>query len=197
MERRDPGNAGCVPADVDLPLIEMGHMDTRELTPGDRRELRSLVKKQFTVLRNDVKRRKDELIGEIEAELLRRYREQDERIEQARRDVQTARRAFEDAVAQTIAGLQETDPTLDIRLSPYDNRLVAQDIRRNQLHKALIASIPQQIADASTKLDQQELALLRDLTIGALDTEQAQQFLGRIPTVGELVPKARIAELEE
>ncbi|KZS63056.1 hypothetical protein A4G28_04275 [Mycobacterium ostraviense] len=91
--------------------------------------------------------------------------------------------------------MRATDPTLEI-YTDYGNKLLAQDTRRTQLHKALIASVPQQIADASTKLDQQELELLRDLTIGVLDTSQAQQFLSRIPTVGELVPKARLAELD-
>ncbi|MGV7669105.1 hypothetical protein PJN91_17180 [Mycobacterium kansasii] len=170
-------------------------MDTRDLTPGDRRELRALVKKQFAVLRNDVKRRKDELVCEIESELLRRYRDQDERIEQARRAIEAARSTYKDTVSQIVSGLRATDPTLEI-YTDYGNKLLAQDTRRTQLHKALIASVPQQIADASTKLDQQELELLRDLTLGALDTSQAQQFLSRIPTVGELVPKARLAELD-
>jgi ketosteroid isomerase-like protein len=164
--------------------------DTRELTPGDRRELRSLVKKQFDVLRRDVKRRKDELTGEIESELLRRYREQDERIAEARREVEIARRTYEDAV-----NLRALDPDLELWVG-QQGHLSAHDPNRTQLHRALIASVPQQIADASTKLDQQELNLLRDLTIGALDTDVAQKFLSRIPTVGELVPKARLAELE-
>lgn len=170
-------------------------MNTHELTPGDRRELRALVKKQFTIIRNDVKRRKDELKAEVETELLRRYREQDERIEQARRAMEAAHRDYENTVNQIVNGLRETDPTLDIHVG-YQGQLVARDLQRSQLHEALIASIPQQIADASSKLDQEELELLRDLTVGALDTEQAQQFLARIPTVGELVPKARLTELE-
>jgi hypothetical protein len=170
-------------------------MDTRDLTPGDRRELRSLVKKQFAVLRNDVKRRKDELVGEVEAELLHRYRDQDERIAQARREVAAAKRAYDDAVMQIMEALRETDPTIQVQIG-FQGNLHAADPQRAQLHKALIAAIPQQIADASTKLDQQELELLRDLTLGALDSEQAQEFLARIPTVGELVPKARLAQLE-
>lgn len=169
-------------------------IDTRELTPGDRRELRSLVKKQFAVLRNDVKRRKDELTAEIESELLRQYRVQDERIAAARREIDDAQRTYQDSVRRIMDELRALDPELE--MSAYNGRLAATDPNRTQLHKALIASIPQQIADASTKLDQQELELLRDLTLGALDSAAAQQFLARIPTVGELVPKARLAELE-
>jgi hypothetical protein len=170
-------------------------MDTRELTPGERRELRALVKKQFEVLRKEVRRRKDELIAEIESELLNRYREQDQRLEQARRDVEAAYRTYQDSVRSIRATLRESDPTIEL-YEARDGRLVGIDQRRDQLHKTLIAAVPQQIADASTKLDQQELHLLRDLTVGTLETDTAQQFLSSIPTVGELVPKARLAELE-
>lgn len=170
-------------------------MDTRDLTPGDRRELRSLVKKQFAVLRNDVKRRKDELVAEIESELLRRYRDQDERVQQAQQAATEAKRAYQDSLGRIADGLRVTDPTLKVDIG-YDGRLMTSDSQRYQLHKALLASVPQQIADASTKLDQQELELLRALTIGALDSDQAQDFLAQIPTVGELVPKARLFELD-
>lgn len=170
-------------------------MNTHELSPGDRRELRALVKKQFTVLRNDVKRRKDELTGEIESELLRRYRVQDERIAAARKEIEDARRIYEESVRRIMNDLRALDPDLEMNVG-YQGRLAVSDPNRSQLHRALIASIPQQIADASTKLDQQELELLRDLTIGALDTEAAQRFLACIPTVGELVPKARLSELD-
>lgn len=171
-------------------------MDTRELSPGDRRELRSLVKKQFDVLRREVKHRKDELTGEIESELLRRYRAQDDQIRQARGEIEAARRTYETACRQIMDTLRELNPDIELSVG-YQGQLHAADPNRSQLHRALIASVPQQIADASTKLDQQELSLLRELTIGALDTEAAQQFLSRIPTVGELVPKARLAELEQ
>lgn len=169
-------------------------MDTRELTPGDRRELRALVKKQFDILRRDVKRRKDELTAEIESELLRRYREQDEHVAQARKEIEVARRTYEDSCRQIMNALRDMHPDLDLSVG-YHGALNTADNNRSQLHRAAIAAIPEQIADAMTRLDQQELELLRDLTIGALDSEAAQQFLARIPTVGELVPKARLAEL--
>jgi len=167
----------------------------REMTPGDRRELRSLIKKQFAVLRNDVKRREDELIAEIEAELLHRYREQDQRIIQANEAMMRARADYELALREIRRGLSETDPTLVTHVR-HDGALLAQDTDRTERRRALLAAVPGQIADARSKLDQQELELLRELTVGALDSEQAQRFLGRIPTVGELVPKARLAELD-
>lgn len=169
--------------------------DTRDLTPGDRRELRSLVKKQFAVLRNDVKRREQELRGEVEGELLRRYRDQDERIKQAQQEIEEVSAEYQRACQRVIDALRSAEPNLQVGLA-YGNRLAAKDDRRTQQHAALLAAIPVQVAAAQTKLDQAELDLLRDLTIGALDSDQAHQFLGRIPTVAALVPKARLAELD-
>lgn len=170
-------------------------MDTRELTPGDRRELRSLIKRQFDVLRKDVKRRQSELESEVESELLRRYQQQDERVEQARRELGALHRDYELAVQKVLDALHETDPNLRVQLG-YAGQLAAEDRNRTQLRRAAIAAIPQQIADAQTRLDQQEINLLRELTVGALDSDLAQQFLGSIPTVGELVPRARLASIE-
>lgn len=53
------------------------------IAPGERRELRSVVRGQFKVLRAQVKRREAELKAEIEAELLAKYREQDAAIPDA------------------------------------------------------------------------------------------------------------------
>lgn len=172
-------------------------MDTRDMTPGDRRELRSLVKKQFAILRNDVKRREAELKAEIETELLRRYSGQDEAISEARQQMDRARNDYILAVQKIGQDLLELCPEMEVATVDQYGRvgLSAHDNNRSERHRALLASIPQQIADAATKLDQEELSLLRELTIGALDSEQAQQFLDRIPTVGQLVPKARLTEL--
>jgi hypothetical protein len=173
-------------------------MDTRDLTPGDRRELRSLVKKQFDVLRKDVKRREAELRSEIESELLHRYRGQDEALSEARQQMDRARNDYILAVQKIGQDLLSMCPELEVQTVDQYGRvgLSAQDNNRAERHRALLASIPQQVASAQTRLDQEELDLLRDLTVGALDSEQAREFLDRIPTVGQLVPKARLAELE-
>lgn len=173
--------------------------DTREMTPGDRRELRSLVKKQFAILRNDVKRREAELRSEIESELLRRYQQQDQDIRDAGDEARRAMADFLLAMDKICDDLRERQPGLSVEHGKRHGQLgsiMTHDETRNQQHRALLAAIPQQVASANTQLDQDELELLRDLTIGALDTDQAHAFLARIPTVGQLVPKARLAELE-
>lgn len=171
---------------------------TDEITPGERRELRSVVRGQFKVLRAEVDRRKDELKAEIEAELLNQYRAQDEAISEARREVQRAQAEYVRVVEEIGRKLKENRPELAVEAGMRHGRIVfnASDPNRVQAHRAAMASIPDRIGDAKLRLDRMEMDILRDLSAGALQTEQAQSFLGQIPTVGELVPRAVLRELE-
>lgn len=169
-----------------------------DITPGERRELRSVVRGQFKVLRAQVKRREQELRAEIETALLEKYREQDAAIAEAQNEVQKIRQDAEREVAKVARRLRETHPDLTAGPDRY-SRLSLEAINHNraQIHRALMASVPDKIGDANLSLDEQEIRLLRQLSEGALDSEEARSFLGTIPTVGELVPRAALRELEQ
>jgi hypothetical protein len=169
-----------------------------EMTPGERRELRALTKKQFAVLRAEVKRRTEEMKSEVETELLRRYRSQDQAVAAATAEVDELTRDVGRQLRAIADRLTDLHPELQVEVGISYNRLTlrAGDPTRAQLHRAAIDAIPTKIANAATRLDQQELDLLRDLTVGALTTDEAQAFLARIPTVGVLVPTARLPEIE-
>lgn len=172
-------------------------MTTDNITPGERRELRSVVKGQFRVLRAEVKRREQEMKAELEQDLLGRYRKQEERIQVARRDVQ---RIMHDALreASKIAlELTEEDPDIQAEVSwGYQGpQMKAASKTREQLHRAALAQIPNVVGDANLALDRQEVDLLRILSEGVIENSDARGFLSAIPTVGELVPTARLREL--
>lgn len=173
--------------------------ELRELTAGDRRELRSIVKKQFAVLRADLKRREGELSGDVEADILRRYRQQDQDIQQAREELARVQEEFERQAQAIARTLTDAHPELTVRAGwgvrgGYEIR--AADQSRAQAHRAALAAIPGTIAQASADLDQQELDLLRELTVSALDSDAAAAFMSRIPTVGRLVSSARMSLTE-
>jgi hypothetical protein len=171
-----------------------------QMTPGDRRELRSLTKKQFQILRAEVKRRASEMRAEVETDLLHRYRQQDEDLQAAQTELAELTEQYLRDARDVARRLQTAHPELTVQLGrSYHSdgvQLSAKDESRGQLHQAALAAIPTKIADAETQLDQQEIDLLRELTVGALTTDEARSFLNRIPTVGALVPTARLPELE-
>lgn len=168
------------------------------IAPGERRELRSVVRGQFKVLRAEVKRREEELHGEVEAELLRQYRAQDEAIAEAKTEWSRAYSDYLLAVRKIADELKERRPELAVDVRDQRGTAVfsAFDPNRAQEHRAAVAAIPRQIADASLALDRGENDILRELSAGALTSDEARAFLERIPSVGELVPRARLAEIE-
>jgi hypothetical protein len=171
---------------------------TDQITPGERRELRSVVRGQFKVLRSEVKRREQELISEVETELLQRYRQQDIDIQKAQEEAAEAQREHLRQLQRIGRELRMAHPDLTVEVkNGYGGLgLQAADPKRAQLRRAAVASIPTTVADAALRLDRQEMDLLRSLSEGALESSDARAFLTVIPTVGELVPTARLREIE-
>jgi len=168
------------------------------IPPGERRELRSVVRSQFKVLRAEVEQRQAELEAEAEQQLMRRYRDEDKQMEDLNwRVAQVIEQANNDvADLMKAVGLGQ-DGGQWTRMSRLGTpRFTRKSEDRKQLHAALIAGIKSQVKTASLALDRQEADLLRQLAIDALETDAAQAFLTRIPTVAELVPATRLREIE-
>ena len=169
------------------------------IPPGERRELRSVVRQQIKVLRAEVKQRKLELIAEAETRLMERYREDDKRASDL---MWRIRQLTDDANRQLEDLMKEVENDGDGgQWSGYGSVFRAPTVYRKtedrtQLHKALMAGIGAQVEQAQLVLDRQEADLLRSLALESLETEQARNFLGRIPTVAELVPSKRLQEIE-
>jgi uncharacterized protein YukE len=170
------------------------------ITPGERRELRSVVKGQFKVLRAEVKRRADEMRAEIEAELVERYRDEDRAVADAQLEVNRILNDAARAIEQVGDMLRDQFPDLEIEAgrSQFGGKigLSARNRNRAQVHRALLAAIPDRIGDANLALDRQEVDLLRRLSEGALDTAEARGFLGEIPSIGEPGTWHQLADME-
>lgn len=174
-------------------------MSNALIPPSERRELRSVVRQQFKVLRTEVKQRETELVAEAERRLMERYRDEDKVVEDLNWRMQEigreALRKIQDLVKEVgddLAGGEWVG--VPHRLGLPSVRRKSED--REQLRKALIAGIKEQVSQAQLKLDRQEADLLRSLAMESLETPAARAFLDRIPTVGELVPSARLREIE-
>lgn len=167
------------------------------MTRGERTELRSVIRQQFKVLRSEIAERRGELVREMERELVERYSQDDEKKRALQSEVATAvddaNRAIEQLLDQygfTIEG----GYAHMYRVSPP--RLMFAHGEREQLHRAAVAEVDGQVKTALLKLDRQEADLTRQLALDAIESEAARAFLASIPAVGELVPGARLAELE-
>lgn len=168
------------------------------MTPTERRTLGTVVRQRMKVLRADVKLRRVELVAEAEKRLVERYRDHDkvaadlgwrisQIVDQANKDV----RALVDG-----ANVDHPDLGATIRRDMNAPHVTYSGGDRVQLHRALIAGIDAQVESANLSLDRQEAELLQTLMLETLETDAARAFLSAIPSVAELVPSARLREIE-
>lgn len=167
------------------------------ISKGERTELKAVVRNQFKVLRAEVEQRKAELFAEVESDLRTRYAEDDQRWHALNHQVHEitleANRRVNDALREHGYG----DSGSNVERMYFDSPTFRQPkADETQLRRLAHSRINEQVKAAGLTLDRQEADLLRTLAIGALESAEAHAFVAAIPTVGELVSGARLAELE-
>ena len=177
------------------------------ITKGERGELRSIVRQQFKVLRSETEQRKAELIAEMEGRISDHYTD----VDQKRQDLMWKCNEICEAASRQITDLlrgEEVDRGRGIGAQRFEEITVNRPVRvqmeridwsteeRVQRRRALAAAIEADIKGALMRLERQEADLLRTLAVGAIESEEARAFLTAIPSVAELVPASRLAELE-
>lgn len=170
---------------------------TDVMTPGERRELRTVVRQRLKVLRADVAQRRMELLADAEARLVERYRAQDKQIEDLNFRIaeitEQASREITDLILATRGETHGVSIRRPVRLSAPRLNSYTED--RSQLHRAMVAGIEAQVKTALLDLDRREADLLQALALSSIETQAAREFLGSIPTVADLVP-AGLREIE-
>lgn len=165
------------------------------MNKGERDELRRLVRQRSKVLREEVKARTAELAADVEQKLVARFYERDEKRLHAEREIQQIIDDANDKIAEAIGKVdhqitgvgRSAIPPAHIRWDTTD---------RMALRQAAMKDIESRAAAAVLSLSRQEVNLLEQLARGALESDEAMAFLASIPSVGELVPAARMEELE-
>lgn len=164
---------------------------------AERAELRSLVKSQFKVLRAEVEQRQAEMLVDLDEQITARYAAWDKQWSDAmflcNEAAMEANRKVNDILREHV---EQPDGGRSEWVLINFHAPARPDRRRMELRQSGVARIHAEVRAAYLRLDRDEADLLRTLTIGALESEEAKAFLNAIPTVGELVSRARLAELE-
>lgn len=169
---------------------------TEKITKAERAELRSVVRTQFKVLREEVEQRAAELHAEGAEAVSEKYAEIDQARATVERDARMiAQKALTD-IEDLLAKHPETKPSPSQRTLLSYGGVTWQPDARYDLKGRAAAAIDQRRRDAQVGLKRQEADLLRDLAVDALETDAARAFLSGLPTAAALVPSVRLAELE-
>ncbi len=167
------------------------------MTKAERSELRSLIRQQFKVLRGDLGVREAELLVGVEQDVVARFADRDVAWEEVLHVAGEASRACDRAINDALyaKGFIKREGSeqvfTSVRLSERP-----PDLGRAQLRAEAQIGITAKVKAARHELDRREADLLRRLTLDALESDAARGFLDAIPSVGDLVPVTRLAELE-
>lgn len=160
-----------------------------EITLNERRELRAVIRKETKVRRAQVGVRKQQLLAGVEGQLARRYREEDLMLQAFRAEVRAMKVQVDRRYAKLMTKYDALFQSGNWRGSrdgwspPYLSRT---DEDKAQVRRALISSVEAWAQKALLALDTEEAALLRELTVDALDSQAAFAFLERVLTADQL-----------
>lgn len=164
----------------------------------ERDELRRLIRARFKVLRSDVEQRKAELLVELDQEIAARFADHDKQWRDAAFVIEKIRLeangqvndVYRDLIGKDEYGTAQDHNLVSIRhiAQPHNHR--------GTIRQRGITQIEARCKTALLELERREVELLTDLATSALESTEAKQFMGRIPTVSELVPRARLQEIE-
>lgn len=164
------------------------------ITKTERAELKSIVRQQMKVLRAEVEQRASELLADVDEQIAEKFAGDDKRwadaAHLAQEAVLEANRKVNDAYRELMGEHHVERMYVGAQLpqKPARERIVLRQAAQSRIHE--------RVQGALLQLQRQEADLLKTLAVGALESEEAQAFLSQIPTVSELVPAARLAELE-
>lgn len=175
-------------------------IEAATIPPGERRELRSVVRSQFKVLRAEVTQRQTELLAEGEERLRLRFLAADQATVDLNRKIQAIRDAAQKKIDAAIiaAGIEDDGARYGHRPGylRVDTVTPRADKGRQHLRDSFTSAVTAQARTAMLALDRQEADLLRGLATDALKTEQGRAFLGQIPDVTALMPSEKLREVE-
>lgn len=168
------------------------------MTKTERDELRRLLRSRFKVLRADVQARKAEMMTDLEARVEAEFVAADVAYDDAmvlvKLAVDEANRRVND-ICRDLYGREQWGDKYDRVLVQSSTlpRPGVSERRERRLNGA--AEIDKQVARALVELERRENELLTQLATSALESAEAQAFFNRIPSVSELVPAYRLAEI--
>lgn len=169
-----------------------------QLTAGERRELRTVVRQRMKVLRADIAQRRAELVAEAETRLVERYRAQHKLVEDLNFRIseiaEQASREITDLILAARGEAEGVSIRRPVRLNAPRLNSYSED--RTQLHRAMEAGVNAQVKSALLDLDRREAELLEALALTGIESDVARHFLASIPSVADLVPSARLREIE-
>lgn len=172
-------------------------MADKPIAKGERDELRRIVRGDIKALIAEMGQRQRELLAEVEQRVAHRFEPSEEAGRKLGRRIAEIITDANEAIGIAVGEAEKEADGYKAEYAPLGYpRIYWKPEKREEMRRALIADLDARIGNAKLRLQRQEIDLLKRLSMEALESTSARAFLTEIPTVAELVPSSRLAELE-
>jgi hypothetical protein len=158
-----------------------------DIRPGERRELKSLVRTRMKVLRSEVEERHSSQLAEIGARTAQKFQGDNARIKELNDVLDQLATEMNQRYRAIIAEYADVAET-SYRYSFHTPSFSRKDNGKSQFQRALTSAVHAQRQKALLDVDRLESELITKLAIDALKTEAAHAFVRSIPDIEALMP---------
>lgn len=162
---------------------------------GERRELRSLVRMRVKLLRAEVAETHAAQMAEIDGRVAAKFQDDTDRIAALRGKLD---QLVAEANRKAARIFTEFSDVLEVQRSEVFSRpwFTRREDNKTKLRRALVAAVEAQTQAARRRVAKLEAELLTALSLDALKTEAAQEFVRTIPEIGDLMSAKPLREIE-
>lgn len=164
-----------------------------QISAGERTQLIRLVKMKTTDIIAEIEERYADDMAHIDTEIARRFLGDDQRLAELTQELDAITASASHKAAEVFnryADLVSPSSRHDHYSRPYFSRV---DHRRDEARRALTATIQATRMRARTRALAAQTKLIEELTLGALHSDAAKEFVSRMPSASELREAARLA----
>ena len=158
-----------------------------EIRPGERRELKTLVKQKIAVLRAQVDQEYAAKVAKVDRAVAEQFKEQDARMAKLAQEVH-------DLIELSNLRLQEILARYADVISPHCHRdsirephYYPRNEGRTEAKSALLSAANAEKSLAHHKLTELEVRLIEELTLDGLRTDAAKEFVRNMPDVNAVL----------
>lgn len=174
-------------------------MTTKEMTKGEREELKKLARERARVAKADVDRRSADLRAVFEQQVAQEYEwDRDEVWEKAVIEANNAVKAASEVIADRCVELgipRELAPHVRFEWIGRGQHAVAQ--RQSELRRAAYQRIDAMARTAKQEIDRSSLEIQTQLVRAGITSDAGIQFLEGMPVVEDLMPAIDMTQITD
>lgn len=170
-------------------------MAEKVLNQRERAELRRIAKARFDIIRTGLYQREQEVSEQIRKRLTEEHKATIKKAKHRMSEIEKKLKALQMEARQVVADMEEEGVGLDRRYHYRNDSVMTYTITNawapvdlEEKVQEELNTIKQQSGLANLNLQLQELEIMEEITVGAIQSDEGRELLAKIPKLDSLMP---------